>query len=286
MLVSFCSKKYNTFKKYTLPKHILRKLHIFTGYIYKRMPACTHFKGSYTLEAAVIFPLFAGFMVSLLFFFRVMQIETVVKEALYYSSRMTALSCCVNDSDTVSLATAKALLLSQLKDSDVIKDYVRGGCAGVSILETELSEDSINISTRYKIKLPINFWTIDGITVEQHSLSHKWTGKVVDESDPDPYVYYTEYGSVYHTSKKCPYLDLSIRSVSRTGVGSLRNKSGRKYSACSCAAEEISLKNVYITDYGIEYHASLKCADLKRIIHVSRLSDVKGMRKCAKCKGE
>ena len=157
MLVSFCSKKYNTFKKYTLPKHILRKLHIFIGYIYKRMPACTHFKGSYTLEAAVIFPLFAGFMVSLLFFFRVMQIETVVKEALYYSSRMTALSCCVNDSDTVSLATAKALLLSQLKDSDVIKDYVRGGCAGVSILETELSEDSINISARYKIKLPINF---------------------------------------------------------------------------------------------------------------------------------
>ena len=72
----------------------------------------------------------------------------------------------------------------------------------------------------------------------------------------------------------------------RTGVGSLRNKSGRKYSACSCAAEEISLKNVYITDYGIEYHASLKCPDLKRIIHVSRLSDVKGMRKCAKCKGE
>ena len=43
-------------------------------------------------------------------------------------------------------------------------------------------------------------------------------------------------------------------------------------------SEEISLKNVYITDYGIEYHASLKCPDLKRIIHVSRLSDVKGMR--------
>ena len=204
---------------------------------------------------------------------------------------MTALSCCVNDSDTVSLATAKALLLSQLKDSDVIRDYVRGGCAGVSILETELSEDSINISAKYKIKLPINFWTIDGITVEQHSLSHKWTGKIVDESDSDPYVYYTEYGSVYHTSKKCPYLDLRLADeLPKKGTmgidGVITSTAFAEELKKAFSEKEISLKNVYITDYGIEYHASLKCPDLKRIIHVSRLSDVKGMRKCAKCKGE
>lgn len=29
----------------------------------------------------------------------------------------------------------------------------------------------------------------------------------------DPYVFYTDYGSVYHLSEQCNYLDLSIKSI-------------------------------------------------------------------------
>ena len=48
---------------------------------------CSFFKGSYTLEAAVIIPVAAVFFLTLLFFFRVLQIQTEVQEALNYASR-------------------------------------------------------------------------------------------------------------------------------------------------------------------------------------------------------
>lgn len=48
---------------------------------------CSFFKGSYTLEAAVIIPVAAVFFLTLLFSFRVLQIQTEVQEALNYASR-------------------------------------------------------------------------------------------------------------------------------------------------------------------------------------------------------
>ena len=83
----------------------------------QKMPSCTCLKASYTLEAAVIFPLVAGFFVFILFFFRVVQVESQVKAALYYSSRMSALASSANDSSVVSVATAEVLFRSRISDS-------------------------------------------------------------------------------------------------------------------------------------------------------------------------
>ena len=61
--------------------------------------SCTCHKGSYTLEAAVILPMMAGFFVAILFFFRVLQIQTGVQEATirrvegYEGFRMDCLIC-------------------------------------------------------------------------------------------------------------------------------------------------------------------------------------------------
>lgn len=54
----------------------------------------------------------------------------------------------------------------------------------------------------------------------------------------DPYVFYTDYGSVYHLSEQCNYLDLSIKSIKWSHVGASRNKDGMKYHACYCSADK------------------------------------------------
>ena len=64
----------------------------------QKMPSCTCLKASYTLEAAVIFPLVAGFFVFILFFFRVVQVESQVNQSatVTYIPRMercSFLSC-------------------------------------------------------------------------------------------------------------------------------------------------------------------------------------------------
>ena len=253
--------------------------------IVKKIPSCICLKGSYTLEAAVIFPLVAGFFVSILFFFRVVQVETQVRSALFYAGRMSALASCVNDSSVVTVATAEALFRSKASDSELIDTYVSGGVWGISLLGSKMDGDDVALEAKYKIKFPISFFSVDGIWIEEHSNSRKWTGKNPNELT-DPYVFYTDYGSVYHLSDQCNYLDLSIKSVKWVEVGGYRNKNGGKYSACYCAAEKkTEASTVFITDYGTQYHGKLGCSDLKRTVHMVHLSEIGNKSLCSKCGG-
>lgn len=252
----------------------------------QKMPSCTCLKASYTLEAAVIFPLVAGFFVFILFFFRVVQVESQVKAALYYSARMSALASSANDSSVVSVATAEVLFRSRISDSKHIDTYVSGGRYGVSLLGSSMDGDDVSLKAKYKVKLPVSFFTVDGIWIEDHSNSRKWTGKNPGEKT-DPYVFYTDYGSVYHLSEQCNYLDLSIKSIKWSLVGASRNKDGRKYHACYCAADKkTKTSTVFITDYGTSYHGKLGCSKLKRTVHKVHKSEVNGKNLCSKCKGE
>lgn len=119
----------------------------------QKMPSCTCLKASYTLEAAVIFPLVAGFFVFILFFFRVVQVESQVKAALYYSARMSALASSANDSSVVSVATAEVLFRSRISDSKHIDTYVSGGRYGVSLLGSSMDGDDVSLKAKYKVKL-------------------------------------------------------------------------------------------------------------------------------------
>lgn len=278
-MVSFCRKKNK--------KEIIKnKLALPGCNKNKKIPLCTCLRGSYTLEAAVIFPLVAGLMVSILFFFRVIQIEMHVKTALAYAARKTAVSCSRIDSDMLTLSSAEVLFKSKLAESNIVCNYVSGGMWGVSLIGSEVNGDNVNLEAKYKVKLPINFFSVDGIWIEQHSNSRKWTGKDI-EKEIDPYVFYTEYGEVYHLSEQCNYLDLSISSVGISQISNLRNKSGHKYSACTCTADKnANDRIVFITDYGEEYHAKLGCSDLKRTVHMAHLSEIGEKRVCSKCKGE
>ena len=252
----------------------------------QKMPSCTCLKASYTLEAAVIFPLVAGFFVFIRFFFRVVQVESQVEAALYYSSRLSALASSANDSSVVSVATAEVLFRSRISDSKHIDTYVRGGRYGVSLLGSKMDGDDVSLKAKYKVKLPVSFFTVDGIWIEDYSNSRKWTGKNPSEKT-DPYVFYTDYGSVYHLSEQCNYLDLSIKSIKWSQVGASRNKDGRKYHACYCAADKKTEgSTVFITDYGMNYHGKLGCSKLKRTVHKVHKSEVDGKNLCSKCKGE
>lgn len=266
-------------------KHFNRKYALPGNGIVKKIPSCICLKGSYTLEATVIFPLVAGFFVFILFFFRVVQVETQVRSALFYAGRMSALASGVNDSSVVTVATAEALFRSKISDSDLIDTYISGGKWGISLTESKMDGDDVALEAKYKIKLPINFFSVDGIWIEEHSNSRKWTGKNPNEQT-DSYVFYTDYGIVYHLSDQCNYLDLSIKSVKWEQIGGYRNKNGGKYSACFCAADKKTrASTVFITDYGTQYHGKLGCSDLKRTVHMVHKSEIDDKSLCSKCSG-
>ncbi len=211
---------------------------------------CSFFKGSYTLEAAVIIPVAAVFFLTLLFFFRVLQIQTEVQEALNYASRKTACEASAVSSQTGLLVSAEAYFRKELGTYSLPEKYIRGGKHAITMAKSDLSGNYINLQVNYYIKIPISFFEVKGVGICQKSKSHKWIGDRTDGKQSD-YVYVTKHGTVYHRSRKCHYLDLSIKSTDYAQISSMRNKNEHKYSACSgCVAKNHVAGKVYVTDYG------------------------------------
>jgi hypothetical protein len=175
--------------------------------------------------------------------------------------------------------------LSKLSEAETAGHYLSSAQKAVILIKSKLEGDYVDLIADYRIRLPLAFFSVKDIHIRQESKSRKWTGSTSDGSD-DVYVYVTETGTVYHLTKECKYLDLSIQTATTSKLGTLKNKSGHKYSACGrCAAKNNNgSKTVYITDYGDCYHYSLECSGLKRTISVVLKSEVEDKNLCSKCK--
>jgi hypothetical protein len=242
-------------------------------------------KASLTLEAAVVIPLVAGFLAVLLMFFRVLEVETEIYSALSYAGRKTAAITTAADDEAAELVLAEVYFREALADYDAVSDYVKGGTYGVSLLSSDFSGDYVCLKANYRVVFPVGFFNRNGISVFQESKSRKWTGSTGSTDGADAWVYITETGTVYHSTRECSYLDLSIQNVSYGQVESLRNRNQHKYYACELCGEESAVTLVYITDYGTTYHTKLECSGLKRTIYQVQKSEVETMGGCSKCVG-
>ncbi len=247
-------------------------------------------KALLTVEAAVVLPFFVCFMVFVLYFFRVLQVQAGVGQALQYAGRRTAAEYNKEESvgEGFGLLKAELFFRAQLKKQNCPTQYVSHGIAGISLLQSDFSGNYVELKAVYRMKLPIAMLGEIQYRIVQEAKCRKWTGYQPgqDRQENDTWLYYTEYGTVYHASRSCTHLDLSIRGVSYAQAGSSRNKSGGKYHKCEkCGSGVTSRSMVYITDYGDRYHGSLACSGLKRMIYMIRKSKAFGKRMCKKCGG-
>ncbi len=265
-------------KKGSPHSHMLKQL----PHIIQEASLCTGQRASYTVEAAVVLPLMAGFFVCILFFFRILQVQCAVEEALIYAGRKTAVESSVVTSSELLLASAKGYLVYALEDSDVVEKYVRGGSLGVLLSGSNCQGEEIDLIGSYEVSLPVGFWNIGRIKLYSQNCFQKWNGDV--DNTREQWVYLTPNGNVYHISKSCRVLDLSIREVSISRIKEERGKDGQKYKICPrCCISVGNCRKVYCTDYGILYHMDISCSYLKRTINKVRLEEVEGRSPCSYC---
>ena len=255
----------------------------------RETPSCICQKGSITVEASVILPLFVGFFVALLFFFRIMQVQLVIQGVLEETGRSMAVLSVKELEETEAeieyLGLAKAMVYLKLREEELIEQYVIGGAAGVNLLASEFKGDYILLNANYVMNFPIRIFGRTDFLLSQRTRYRKWNGwhSQVDVGFLEEWVYVTEYGEVYHMRRSCPYLELSIQKIGTYELSTKRNLNGEVYEACErCKVGPFS-EMVYITDYGEKYHYSLECGGLKRIIYQKRRSDVGSMEACKKC---
>lgn len=249
----------------------------------QRASFCICHKGSYTVEAAVVIPLFAMYLVTILFFFPIMEIQCAVDEALMYAGRKTAVESCVMESEELLALSAEAYMLYALRDNSLVEKYLKHGAWGIQFWKSSFDGEDIILHAEYIVKLPFSFGEIGEITLSSQNRFRKWSaGRTLEESGE--YVYVTENGEVYHKNINCRSIRLSVKSSTIESISFLRGKDGQRYYECNqCVWTDEKKERIYYTDYGTLYHKDIACSAIKRMIEKIRLEEIGGKRPCSFC---
>ncbi len=206
--------------------------------------------GSMTVEACLIIPIFLIFMLSLLYVFQIIQIQTQI--------------------------------ITDLHQEGNGRSWQAYGD------RQELSDGIILLDKTYQIP-PFLLWSdLVSLKISHQYYGHAWVGYngngYSTYKDLSEYVFVTETGTVYHRREDCTYLELSINRVDRSEIPLMRNKSGGNYYQCEICGDEEGMA-CYLTDYGNRYHSSPACSGLKRTVFKILLEEAfaQGKRACSKC---
>ena len=243
-------------------------------------------KGSITIEAAFVVPIFFFAMLCMVYLFEMMSLQTTMRNALYSSGKEIAKQA--YSSPIVSSRKVEQLVIENIGADYLDNSVIVHGSKGLdcSNSTSDWNTAVIDLSVSYDLEIPILLFRIPAISCEETLRIKGWTGYAEggDVTGRDEKVYITDYGLVYHKTMDCTYLDLSVQSVDASDIELLRNHSGAKYYPCeACGTDKSILQTVYVTIYGTRYHTSLECKKVKRNVYAVFLEDVYGLGGCSKC---
>ncbi len=250
-------------------------------------------RASLTVEAALAAPLFAFFLLSILYLFQLELLEMQVREALYDTAQqMAAVSFLPSgeDADTAAVfayAGAGSIngtvqIGSQIQQQPLLR-LVVGGKAGIVCTQEDPKGEDVVLSARALVRLPLGLFPNHTFTLSETARVRKWNGYDPSEEAPEGMCYVTANGEVIHKDRNCAYLNPSTHAVSRAQVKLERNASGEKYEKCPVCGNWQTDGACYVTDYGTVYHTSLQCSGLKRTIYVIPEEEAGSLRYCSKC---
>lgn len=272
------------------------------------------YPGSLTLEAAILLPLFLFFMMTMLSLMEMLYFYGMVEQRLHQIGKKMAIYAPAAglitesfigeteegngnvDSEEIGRIAADILgdqyvknnLINGTMQQELSSSGVVGGSGGLNLLYSKIMTegDVIDLVVSYEIEPRNNFFFLPAYPVLNRCRVRAWTGyavvpDTVNEAG-ERMVYITETGTVFHLTKTCTYLDLSIQPVPSGELNQYRNQSGGIYGRCElCGDGEAEI--YFITDYGDCYHTSLVCSGLKRTITQIPISQVGDRHACSRC---
>lgn len=245
-------------------------------------------ESSYMAEVIVALPVFVAFMAMLLFFFRILQVQQLVDNALVLTGRelsVTAYETSAKDLSENSVS-AQMLFEKNLKGNKVSGKFITGGNLGVSLLRSDFQGNYITLVADYNMKFPIFLLGKHKISVTQQVKCRKWTGRGIVEGEggrEEEIVYITPSGTVYHKSRDCTYLKPTVKSIARSRIKTSRNREGSRYYPCAKCKGDSKGGTVYVTDYGNRYHNRRDCKKINHTVCAVFLSEVGDRHRCSKC---
>jgi hypothetical protein len=243
---------------------------------------------SLSIEAALVFPLVLFVILFFFSFFRVMQVEQMTQEALALAGAKVSIEAGAGSdgedgagdpSDAILYATALAYFHHELSQQSCPVKHVLGGSLGFSFAGTSTAGEYLDLRLEYRISLPGGILERMTIPVRQRVYLKKWTGYHGDgagESSGE-WVFMAETGTVYHLSRECTHLKLSIHTLPSGQAMS-------DYSPCKICGKVVNHSTYYyVTQEGDRYHSKLDCSGLKRTVYMIRITEIGGKGSCSRC---
>lgn len=237
--------------------------------------------GSLTVEAALTLPIFLFSMIMVLFLFRIMQAQYIVGNSLDQAVAEISLMGRITEKQAESLVKAK--FYKELLAQDCPLSEIKYGIAGFSWKGTKVNADDIDTSVTYHIQFPLRFFGAKSIKLSDGCRMHRWRGNRngSDGCGDGEWVYITPTESVYHVSRECTHLRLSITAVS------VKKAKEKSYNPCGhCVRGKKVGTIVYITSTGYCYHMKVNCSGLKRTVYMILKENVGSKRPCLRCGGK
>ncbi len=243
-----------------------------------------------TVEAAIVLPLF---LIAVLTLANVFHMLGVCQEMITAAARSTHAASVHGHDENFGTDQLMSGLVLGLGGSDVDFSQISGGMAGIDYWGTDYDGESGEISVQLSCRLlpalrVFNIGTVP-LTVSMRSRAFIG-GKMLNESSDKkpsqgPVVFVAENGVVYHTSRTCAYIDLSLHGVYASSVESMRNSQGGKYYPCELCGSTGGSAVVYLTDTGNRYHCSSQCSGIRRSVYEMILTPDCVLPPCSRCAG-
>ena len=237
-------------------------------------------RGSATVEASLILPLFIFGVLVLFNGIRLHMAEAVLYEAAAETVEYMAELSYITETNYLVPASR----INQYVDNkELVEGYIIGGIDGVSFLGSTYLDEEGYVCLKVSYKVGINVPIIGNLsgrrTYEIRQKAYKGykeneEGQVLSEDEI--YVYITDNREAYHISRGCTHLVLSITPGNKSSA----KASG--YSACEFCGDA-SGEAVLITKHGNKYHSRTDCLGLKRTVYRVKKSQVQGLGACDRC---
>ncbi len=237
-------------------------------------------RGSATVEATLILPIFIFGILVLFHGIRLKMAEAVLYEAaaetVEYMAELSYITEC-------NYLIPKTKIGDYIDDSKLVDSYIIGGADGVSFIGSTYLDDEGYVCLRVSYRVGINVPIIGSLSGERSYVIRQkaYVGDEarLKESEPsadDIYVYITDNREAYHISRCCTHLDLSVTP----GTKSAAKSNG--YSPCEFCGKDAK-EAVLITNHGNRYHSRVDCIGLNRTVYRVKKSQVEGLGACERC---
>ena len=237
-------------------------------------------KGSLTIEAAAVLPLFITGLLTLVSVLFINNVCQRIQASLLNTARELAIVCA--DGHCEALSSVREDFIRNLPREDMI--FIKNGRDGIDMSGSFLDDpEYIELSVSCELVPLTDMFGILSVHFDRKCLAHVWVGYENGFFPDEEYVYITDDGEVYHMDRNCRHLRLTVKEVSPDTIDSCRNNSGSRYKACEICHGSLSSAVLYITPEGDRYHGSIACSGLKRSVRAVKKSMTGGRRPCKTC---